>query len=174
VGGGDKGAHQEGRTIVWVDEAGCSLLPALVKTCAPRGAARRGTLPQLQVPLTREHLSVISAITEHLQLLSRTWTGAIDGTRVVAFLQHLLRQLPGKVLVVWDGAPIHRCREVKQFLAAGAAKRLKLLSLPGSAPDLNPDEGVWRWRTRVARGNGCCATLDELRYERRRAFARLR
>ena len=92
----------------------------------------------------------------------------------MAFLRHILHQVSGKVLVVWDGASIHRCRAVKQFLAEGAAKRLKLLPLPGYAPELNPDEGVWRWLKRVALGNVCCETLDELRYELRLAFARLR
>lgn len=128
----------------------------------------------LRLPWTRDHLSVISALTEHGQLLTRTWTGTIDGKRVVAFLRHLLRHVPGKLLVIWDGASIHRCREVKQLLAEGAAKRLKLLPLPGYAPELNPDEGVWRWLKRVALGNVCCDTLDELRYELRLAFARLR
>lgn len=146
----------------------------MIKTWAPRGAARRGTLPHLQVPLTRDHLSVSSAITEDLRVLSRTWRGSIDGQRVVEFLRHLLRHVRGNVLVVWDGASIHRCAAVKQFLAHGAAQRLQLLALPGYAPDLNPDEGVWRWLKRVALGNGCCETLAELRYELRLAFARLR
>jgi len=146
----------------------------LVKTWAPRGAARRGQLPILRLPLTRDHLSVISALTEDLRLLSHPWTGTINGSRVVAFLRHILRHIPGKLLVVWDGAPIHRCREVKRFLAEGGAKRLKLLALPSYAPELNPDEGVWHWRKRVALGNGCCDSLDELRYELRLAMARLR
>jgi transposase len=146
----------------------------LVKTWAPRGAARRGLLPTLHVPLTRDHLSVISAVTEDVQLLSRTWTGAITGERVVAFLQHILRHVAGQLLVVWDGAAIHRCKAVKRFLADGGATRIQLLALPGYAPDLNPDEGVWRWLKRVALGNVCCETLAELRYELRLAFARLR
>ena len=150
------------------------MLPALVKTWAPRGAARHGELPTLGVPLTRDHLSVISAVTEDLRLLSRTWDVSVNGQRVVAFLQHILHQVPGKVLVVWDGAPIHRCNEVKRFLADGAARRLKLLPFPGYAPELNPVEGVWRWLKRVALGNVCCETLDDLRYELRLAIARLR
>ncbi len=72
------------------------------------------------------------------------------------------------------GAPIHRCDQVKRFLAKGAAKRLKLLPLPGYAPELNPDEGVWQWLKRVALGNVCCDTVEELRYELRLAIARLR
>ena len=99
-----------------------------MKTWAPRGAARRGLLPTLPIPLTRAHLSVIRALSEDVRLLSRTWDGAINGKRVVALLQQILHQVPGKVLLVWDGAAIHRCQEVKQFLAAGAAQRLKLLA----------------------------------------------
>jgi DDE superfamily endonuclease len=62
---------------------------------------------------------------------------------VVQFLRHLVRHLPGKLLVIWDGAPIHRGRPIKEFLSQGAAKRLRLEQLPGYAPDLNPDEGIW-------------------------------
>jgi transposase len=34
---------------------------------------------------------------------------------------------------------------IDEFFASGAAEdRLKLEQLPGYAPDLNPDEGVWK------------------------------
>jgi transposase len=34
---------------------------------------------------------------------------------------------------------------IDEFLVSGAAEdRLKLKELPGYAPDLNPDEGVWK------------------------------
>ncbi len=128
----------------------------------------------MEIPRLRDHLSVISAVTEDLRLLSRPWDVSVNGQRVVAFVHHIVHQGAGQVVVVWDGAPIHRCHEVQRFRAAGAAKRLKVLPVPGSAPDLNPAEGVWRWRKRVARGNVCCETLDDLRYELRLAIARLR
>lgn len=57
---------------------------------------------------------------------------------MVRFLKHALRQLPGKLLVVWDGSPIHRSKAVKEFLKSGAASRLLLEQLPGYAPELNP------------------------------------
>jgi transposase len=117
---------------------------------------------------------VISALTADLRVLANTWEGAITGKRVVSFLRHILRHVPGTLLVVWDGAPIHRCHAVKRFLAAGAAPRLKLIRLPGYAPELNPDEGVWHWLKGIALGNVCCDSLEELRYELRLAFARLR
>jgi len=56
---------------------------------------------------------------------------SIKGEDVVRFLRHLLRQIPGKLLVIWDGSPIHRGGAVKDFLAGGACRRLRLEQLPG-------------------------------------------
>ncbi len=67
---------------------------------------------------------------------------SLRGPDVVRFLQHLLRHIPGKLLVIWDGAPIHRAQVVRDFLAAGGAARIRLEQLPAYAPELNPDE--WR------------------------------
>ncbi len=68
----------------------------------------------------------------------------------------------GNLLISWDGAPIHRSKAVQAFLAEGAAKRLHLEQLPGYAPDLNPDEGVWNWLKRVALKNQCFPNLSSL------------
>ena len=38
----------------------------------------------------------------------RLFPGAIKSPQVVEFLQHLLRHLPGKLLIIWDGLPSHR------------------------------------------------------------------
>ena len=85
-----------------------------------------------------------------------------------------MRQIPGKLLVIWDGSPIHSGQAVKDFLASGAAHRLKLEQLPGYAPDLNPDEGVWKHLKYVELKNVCCQSLSELKEELRKAKERLR
>jgi DDE superfamily endonuclease len=126
-------ADEEGATIVWGDESGFSLLPLAVRTWAPRGAT-----PILRVPLTREHLWVISAITRRDACSGQVRTDNYDGEAVVGFLRVLLRKLAGKALVIWDGSPIHHGQAVKDFLSAGAARRLQLERLPGYAPDLHP------------------------------------
>jgi transposase len=125
-------------TLVWVDETGLRLLPALVRTWAPRGQT-----PILRTPLSREHLSVIGALTPTGRLFTRTYEHAIRGPHVVRFLKHLLAHLPGQLMVLWDGASIHRGHVVKDFLTTAAGQRLHLVALPGYAPDLNPAEGVW-------------------------------
>lgn len=151
---------------MFVDEAGFSLLPAAVRSYAPRGQT-----PILRVPLTGDHLSVISAITPDGRLLMIM---AFNGTTIVRFLKHLLRHRQGKLLIIWDRLPAHRGQAVKDFLRQGAARRIHLERLPGYAPDLNPDEGIWRYLKQVEMKNLCCHNLDELHDELRKATARLR
>jgi len=63
---------------------------------------------------------------------------------------------------------------LKDFLASGASWRLKLEQLPGYAPDLNPEEGVWKHLKCVELKNLCCESLSELKVELRKAKERLR
>lgn len=154
--------------MVWVDEAGFYLLPFVARTYAPRGQT-----PILRAHLSRDHLAVISGVTADGRLFTHMQDDAFHGETIVAFLRQLLRQIPGKVMVIWDGASIHRCQAVKDFLAAGAAHRLHLEQLPGYAPELNPDEGIWGYLKRVELRNRCCHDRDELRWELRCAIRRL-
>src|SRR3712207_2977946 len=48
-----------------------------------------------------------------------------------------------------------------------------LEQLPGYAPDLNPDEGIWKHLKCVKLKNLCCQSLSELRVELRKAKERL-
>jgi transposase len=128
----------------------------------------------LTVPLTHDHLAAISGLTPEGRLLLHVRPHAFKGPDVIRFLQHLLGRISGQLLVLGDGSPLHRCQVVQDFLAAGAAQRLPLEPLPGYAPDVNPDAGVWRYLKRVELRNRCCHNLSELMGEFRRATARLR
>jgi transposase len=165
----EKKSRREGRTILFVDESGFYLLPGVVSTFAPRGQT-----PILRELCTRDHLSAISAISADGKLYFRVQQQAFNAVGVVAFLAHLLRVVPGKLLVIWDGSPIHRARVVKEFLSAGATKRLLLERLPGYAPDLNPDEGIWSYLKNVELRNLCAHDLVHLHDELLRATRRLR
>ena len=165
----EKGALKEGRTIVFCEQSGFYLLPMVVRTYAPVGKT-----PILKEHLTRDHLSAMSGITLDGRLYMLEQQRAFKGDDVVRFLKHLMRQIPGKLLIIWDGSPIHRGRAIKDFLASGAAGRVQLEQLPGYAPDLNPDEGVWKHLKCVELKNLCCESLAELKIELRKAKERLR
>jgi hypothetical protein len=143
-------AQAEERTILFVDEAAFYPLPFVARTSAPRGQT-----PVLRAPLAYDHLSAISAISPDGRLFAHVQDEAFRGPAIVAFLRQLLRQVRGKLRVIWDGAPIHRCQPVKDFLAAGAARRLHRERLPGYAPELNADGGVWSLLKRVELKNRC-------------------
>ncbi len=93
--------------------------------------------------------------------------------RLHRFLGAAQGQIPGKLLIIWDGAPIHRSKAVQEYLSGGAAKRLWLERLPGYAPELNPDEGIWRYLKYVELRNLCCRDIGHLREELDQAAARL-
>lgn len=141
----------------------------MVRTFAPRGKT-----PVLRERWTRDHLSAISGITIKGKLYMMVQEMAYQSTDVVRFLRHLHRHIPGKVLVLWDGAPIHRSKVIKGFLAAGAARWLRLEQLPAYAPELNPDEGVWHYLKGVELKNLTCQHLPQLHTELRKAKERLR
>jgi transposase len=166
---GQKKAVTEERTLVWVDESGFYLLPAVQRTYAPMGRT-----PVLHHTLTNDHLSAISAITPDGRLYMQVQEQPFRSDGVVRFLEHLLHHIPGKLLIIWDGSPIHRSQVIKDFLTRGAAKRIHLERLPGYAPDLNPDEGIWNYLKRVELKNMCCRDLAQLPCELRKATQRLR
>lgn len=141
----------------------------MVRTWAPRGQT-----PVLRAPLAYDHLSAISGLTLDGRLFMQVQEPAYTAATVVGFLRLLLRKIRGKVLVIWDGASIHKGQPVKDYLAAGATKRLHLERLPGYAPDLNPAEGIWNYLKRVELKNRCCRDFAELRRELHWAKERLR
>lgn len=106
-----------------------------VRTYTPMGQT-----PILTVSLTRDHLSAIGGLTPDGRLFMRFQDHSYNGPDVVRFLQVLLHKIPGNLLVIWDGAPIHRSRVVKAFLRAGVAKCIHLERLPAYAPELNPQK----------------------------------
>ena len=137
-------ARRQRRTVVFVDESGFYLLPGVVKTYAPRGET-----PVLDEWQTRDHLSVMGGVTPQGKVYSLVRPHSLNGLHSVAFLAHLLRVVGGRLLVIWDGSPIHRRAEVKAFLGDQARNKIHLEALPPYAPDLNPVEWLWKHLKKV-------------------------
>jgi len=73
------------------------------------------------MPLTRAHLSAISGSTAEGRLCVQTQDHADRSPEVGRFLRGWLRKIQGKLLVIWDGAPLHRAQPITDFLRRGAA-----------------------------------------------------
>jgi putative transposase len=117
-------------------------------------------------------LSAISAVSQKAQLYFMLRAGSIRSAQVVTFLRHLLRHVAGPIVLVWDRAPIHRSAMVRNF--AQQHPRLHIILLPAYAPELNPDEGVWRHLKRIYLANFCPDHVHQLKTEIRRSTIRLR
>ena len=128
------------------------MVSPLKRTWAPRGET-----PVIRTSIEHnDRLNLIGAvcisprqrkITLHLQSYGDTLTGK----EVVAFLEHLLRCVPGSIVMVWDKHPIHGRRIVKDFLAAHP--RLHVYDFPTAAPELTPTEFVWTQVTEYTGGS---------------------
>lgn len=133
-----KKAQTEGRVIVYIDEAACYLLPLLAHTWAPCGQT-----PVLIEQAGRSHLSLIAAIAPNGRLYLAGQDHPFSSEDIVWFLTKLCsRYRKRDLLVIWDGAAIHRSQAVKAFLGAKAG-RVHLERLPAYSPELNPVELLW-------------------------------
>jgi transposase len=162
-------AQRERRVLVFEDESGFYLLPGLVRTYAPQ--ALTPIIPEMQ---TRDHLSVMGGMTLAGKIYTLARQKSLNGLHSIEFLMHLQRVAGERLLVIWDGSPIHRRTEVKEFVAETRGK-VWLEALPGYAPDLNPwDEGGWQHLKHVEMRNVVCLDLEELHQEFHLAVGRLR
>jgi hypothetical protein len=141
-----------------------------VQTYAPVGHT-----PILREWLTRDHLSVMGGLTPSGQVYVLVREEALTGLHTSAFLEHLRRHAGERLLVIWDGSPIHRRTAVADFLRSPAGGEIRVEALPGYAPDLNPwDAEGWHYLKQVELPNVVCLDLDELHLELHAAISRLR
>jgi transposase len=104
-----------------------------------------------------------------LPLVSR----AIRSPQITEFLTHLMRHIPGKLLIVRDGLPGHRSRKVRDFVQQ-LQGRLWLEPLPAYAPELNPVEYLGSHWKQHELPNFCPQNLAQLSIHARRALHRMR
>jgi transposase len=131
-------AAQVGATIYFADEAG-------VRSDDHAGTtwAQVGHTPVVATTGDRFGINLISAVTAKGALRFAAYEGSLNGPVFIDFCRRLLHDTPGPVFLVLDGHPVHRSKAVKQF-AESTGGRLRLCVLPGYAPELNPDEWVWK------------------------------
>jgi transposase len=167
VASAKKKARRHGKTIVFVDESGLSERPHRCRTWAPRGQT-----PVLQYHFGWKTLSAMAGIT-WLRFYFQLFPGSIKAPQAIEFLQQLLRQIPGDLMVIWDGLAVHRSRAVRDFVA-GQEGRIELQFLPAYAPELNPTEYIWGHLKQHEIPNFCPRDLAQLSSTALRCLRRMR
>jgi transposase len=141
--------------------------PHRVRTWAPRGQT-----PVLQYHFNWKVLSAAAGVT-WWNFYFRLYATTIRGPQVIDFLGHLLRHLPGKLLVVWDRLSAHRSHAVGDFILA-QRERLAVEWLPSYAPELNPVEYLWGYWKHHELPNYCPRDFAQLSHQACRALRRMR
>lgn len=150
--------------LVFLDESGFMLTPTVRRTWAPQGRT-----PIHRSFDRRDRISAISCLTVsprarrlnfYFELLEDNVNAKADD--IVDFLRQLRTQLRGPLTIIWDGSNLHsRSRKVRAYLACHP--EITVETLPGYAPELNPDEGVWGWTKYGRLANLAAANTDQLR-----------
>ena len=174
VAQGKKNARRRRAWIVFQDESGVSQRPPVRRTWAPRGET-----PILIHAFNWKRLSVSVALAfcwsgRRTRLFFQTRPDSYATASLIAFLGDLKREFRGRrVILIWDGLPAHKSREMTAFLRTQHAW-LSVERLPGYAPELNPAEQLWGNVKGHELANQCAENLKEVAAALRKGMARVR
>ena len=140
-------AKATGADIYLWDESGFRADTVHGKTWAPKGKT-----PVINRPGQRQSISAASAVNAKGGFWFVTYEGALNAELFIELLKRMMKGRKKPVHLVVDGLPAHKKLNVRQYIESTNGK-LTMHTLPGYAPDLNPDELVWSYvkRTGVAR-----------------------
>jgi transposase len=116
--------------------------------------------PVLQYHFYWKTLSAMAGVT-WWKFYFRLIPGATRSPQIIEFLSQLLRHIPGRLLIVWDGLPGHRSRVVWDFIQQQRGC-LWVEFLPAYAPELNPVEVLWSHWKQHKLPNFCPTTFGQL------------
>ena len=158
---GEKRARRQHALIVFEDESGVSLLPSVRATWAPRGQT-----PVLRHRFNWKRLSLAGVLAYEpdgtdAHLVFQMRAGAYNDQTLVAFLNALKDLERRPVVLIWDGLPSHRSRDMRAWLVE-QRHWLTVEPLPGYPHDLNPVEQVWGTLKSRELANLCADTIDQV------------
>lgn len=124
-----------------------------------------------RVTKERRALSTAVALTLTGKIYKKCFEGSIKSENLIETLRHLQRQLPGKIILIWDRARTHLSQKTKTYLHEHP--EIMIEELPAYAPQLNPEE-YCHGNVKQHLKNARPATREEIRCLLDRGFARLR
>lgn len=133
--------------LVFIDESGLLMAPLVRRSWAPRG--HRPVLHQRGKH--REKVSVAAALwwtpwrLQRVGLVIETLVNDyFNNQRSAAFLEKLMREIPHRMIVLWDGGSMHKGDPIREAVER-FHPRLMVEKLPPYTPMLNPVEPLWSW-----------------------------
>ena len=135
-------AQKEHAHLAFLDESGIMLAASLRRTWAPVGHP-----PTIRMHASHGRVSMISAIvvSSQLRTVDLYFDHQLKNFRqpaVCAFLERLLAEKRGPIVTFMDQGRIHRGDPIRDLIRKHP--RLSVEYFPSYAPELNPDEGVWK------------------------------
>lgn len=107
------------------------------------GWAPQGKTVTVRVDPGRAHTAFYGTLDLKTGAVVVTESTQMNAAATVAHLEAVLARYPDvPILLLWDRAPWHQGAALRTFLADHP--RLEIIRLPTAAPDLNPQEHVWR------------------------------
>jgi transposase len=156
-----------GATIWFADEAGIRSDDHAGTTWAPRGQT-----PVVKSTGARFSVNLVSAVNPQGGLRFAAYEGRFTAEEFIDFCKRLRHDSLGPVFLVVDGHPTHRAKKVREFVDSTQG-RLKIFTLPGYAPELNPDEWVWKNVKADRIGRAGVTSKEDLRAKATSALRRL-
>ena len=120
-----------------------------------------GQTPIVRVHPGREKVGYYGTLNLHTQHELVMHTSVFNADVSAQHLQQILDAHPGQhILLFWDRAPWHSGDPIRQVLADNP--RLEIIYFPVAAPDLNPQEWVWKQTRRAVSHNHLTPKLAQL------------
>ena len=130
----ERQAEEGEAVILWCDESGVEA------DHYPRtGYAPKGERATREVPDSPIRRNVISAIGNNGECHFMTYTGTLDATRFILFLEGLLIETTKKIYLITDRLSAQDCEKVWDGVDQHL-DRIDRFLLPRRSPELNPDE----------------------------------
>jgi transposase len=127
-------AQEAEAQLHFVDEVGVKTSDQIGTSYAPKGET-----PVQEVPKTHIEQDVISSVTPDGELLYWAFPGTMNAEKFIDFLEHLVSEASGKIIVFTDRHPAHEAQAVEDWLE-GRESQIEVEWLPRYSPEYNADE----------------------------------
>lgn len=142
--------------IVAEDEASLYLQATTMRAWAPRGQT-----PVVGADAGRAKTCFYGSLNLHTGMETVTQCQTMNAEASATHFKQLLVTYPDvPILLLWDRAPWHSGTAIRDVLAANP--RLEIVRLPVAAPDLNPQEHVWKATRQAVSHNHALTQLSTL------------